>query len=133
VLSLHHVEPLGPSCRRLGELLRPGAPFAIDEMDVDRLDERAARWWLDQQARLGAEPEKRPAELISEMRHHLHSFAEMRGALEPCFHVGDPVRGPYLHRWHLPSGLRAPEERLIAAGVLPVMGARMVAVRRPLR
>jgi len=133
VISLHHVEPLEPSCRRLGELVRPGGPFAIDEMDVDRLDERAVRWWLDQRTRLGHERDKEAAEIVAEMRHHLHSFARMREALSPWFHAGEPVRGPYLHRWHLAPGLLAPEERLIAAGALPATGARLVAVRRPVR
>jgi SAM-dependent methyltransferase len=132
VVSLHHVEPLAPSCRRLAELVRPGGPLAIDEMDVERLDERAARWWLDQQARLGTQHghAERPADAVAELRHHIHPVARLREALSPWFHAGEPVRGPYLHRWHLPPGLRAAEERLIAAGALPATGARLVAVRR---
>ena len=46
------------------------------------------------------------------------------------FALGEPVPGPYLHRWALEAGLRDAEERLIAAGRLPVTGARIVGRRR---
>src|SRR6476619_6773566 len=32
IVSLHHVEPLGPSFDRLAALLRPGAPLVVDEI-----------------------------------------------------------------------------------------------------
>lgn len=130
VLSLHHVEPLEPSCRRLAELVHSGGTLAVDEMDVDLLDERATRWWLAQQIRLGRGPDDVPMERLAEMRHHLHPVARLREELSPWFHLGEPVRGAYLHRWHLPLGLREPEERLIATGAHPAMGARLVGVRR---
>jgi SAM-dependent methyltransferase len=130
VISLHHVQPLGPSCRRLGELVRPGGALAIDEMDVERLDERAARWWLAERARLGDERDEQPADVVAEMRHHLHALAQMREELSPWFRAGEPVRGPYLYRRHLPPEMRPVEERRIAAGALPATGARLVAVRR---
>jgi SAM-dependent methyltransferase len=126
VVSLHHVEPLEESCRRLGELVRPGGALAIDEFDLDRFDERAARWWLGHSGH-GHEP----AEVIATLREHLHSLTRLREALGPWFALGEPVRGPYLHRWDVPEGLREPEERLIAAGELPAVGARLVGVRRP--
>ena len=34
VVSLHHVEPLEPSCRRLAEVVRPGGTLVVDEFDV---------------------------------------------------------------------------------------------------
>src|SRR5256885_5685179 len=52
IVSLHHVEPLAQSCRRLGELVRPGGALIVDEFDVERYDERAARWWLTQRGAL---------------------------------------------------------------------------------
>jgi SAM-dependent methyltransferase len=126
VLSLHHVEPLGESCRRLAELVRPGAPLVVDEFDVERFDERAARWWLEQRR-----DDRDPSEIVGDLRHHLHSVATLREALAPWFALGEPVGGPYLYRWYLPPGLRPAEEELIAAGTLPATGARLVGRRRP--
>jgi SAM-dependent methyltransferase len=126
VVSLHHVQPLEESCRRLADLVRPGGALAVDEIDVDRLDERAARWWLSQSGH-----ESEPGELVAGMREHLHSLDRLREALGAWFEMGEPVRGPYLHRWNLPPGLREPEEELIAAGELPALGARLVGVRGP--
>jgi SAM-dependent methyltransferase len=126
VLSLHHVDPLAESCRRLATLLRPGGPLVIDEFDVERYDERAARWWLEHHPH-----EHDPAEMIAGLREHIHPLRLVRAALAPWFALGEPVPGPYLHRWDLPPGLRGAEEELIAAGELPATGARLVGVRRP--
>jgi SAM-dependent methyltransferase len=126
VVSLHHIEPLEPSVRRLAELIRPGGTLVIDEIDVDRLDERAVAWW---QGHSGHEGD--PAEIVGEMREHLHSLVLLRATLGDRFAIGEPVRGPYLYRWNLPPGLREPEERLIASGELPAVGARLVGIRRP--
>jgi len=47
VVSLHHVVPLAQSLRRLADVMRHGARLAVDELDVDVLDERAAAWWIE--------------------------------------------------------------------------------------
>jgi hypothetical protein len=60
----------------------------------------------------------------------LHPADRIRRALSAWFEVGEPVRGPYMHRWELPPGLRPVEEALMAAGELPATGARLIAVRR---
>src|SRR3954464_16002578 len=60
ISSLHHVHPLGPSLQRLAEVLQPGAPLVIDEMDVAAFDRRAAGWWLGQKAGSGQAPAKSP-------------------------------------------------------------------------
>jgi SAM-dependent methyltransferase len=129
VVSLHHVEPLAESCRRLGELVRPGGRLVVDEFDVEVYDERAAGWWLERRAASGHDHDREPADLVTELRAHLHSLDRIRAALEPCFALEPPVRVPYLHRWHLPPGLLGEEERLIAAGDLPATGARFSGTR----
>jgi SAM-dependent methyltransferase len=130
VLSLHHVEPLRESCERLAQLVRPGGALVIDEFDVERLDERAARWWLGQRAAAGLEPEHEPSELVRRYREHLHPLARVTGELARSgFALGEPVRGAYLHRWWLVDGLRPAEEQLIASGAIPATGARLVGVR----
>jgi SAM-dependent methyltransferase len=129
VVSLHHVDPLEESCRRLGELVRPGGTLAVDEFDVEIYDERAARWWLDQRAAAGHDADRDPREMVAELRDHLHSLDRIRGALAEWFELEPTVQGAYLHRWHLPRGLQGEEERLIALGDLPATGARFAGTR----
>jgi SAM-dependent methyltransferase len=130
VVSLHHVEPLADSCARLAALVRPGGTLIVDELDVERLDERAARWWLDRRAEAGEDGHGDPAEVVGHLREHVHPLARLRAHLSPAFALGAPVRGPYLHRWSLPAGLLTAEQELIARGELPATGARLVGTRR---
>jgi 2-polyprenyl-3-methyl-5-hydroxy-6-metoxy-1,4-benzoquinol methylase len=127
VVSLHHVEPLRPSLERLAALVRPGGVLAIDEIDVERFDERAAAWWL---ARRDGDDLHSHAEVVADLREHIHPLTLLRAELEPWFELRDAVPGPYLHRWDLPPGLLAEEERAIAAGEIPATGARIVGARR---
>ncbi|HET8754395.1 MAG TPA: methyltransferase domain-containing protein [Solirubrobacteraceae bacterium] len=126
VTSLHHVDPLDASIERLAAMLPAGAPLVVDEFDVGRYDERAARWWLSHS---DAEHEHEPIELVGDVRAHLHPVTTITAALEPWFAVGAPVRGPYLYRWNIDPALRGQEEELIAAGKLPATGARFIATR----
>ena len=131
VVSLHHVEPLAESLRRLASLLAPDAPLLIDEFDVGAFDRRAAEWWLEQRRTLGAEGAATADELVAQHRLHLHSLDEILAALDPYFEVGTPVRGAYLYRWDLDGSFRLPEEAAIAQGGIPAVGARAVARRLP--
>ncbi|HEY1563880.1 MAG TPA: methyltransferase domain-containing protein [Gaiellaceae bacterium] len=130
VVSLHHVDPLEESCRRLADLVEDGATLVVDEFDVARFDLRAAAWWLEQRAALGEPQPKTAPELVDEHRKHLHPLDRIVAALEPQFELGLPVRGAWLHRWSLGESLRAVEEEAIARGDLPATGARLVGRRR---
>jgi SAM-dependent methyltransferase len=130
IVSLHHIQPLARSCRRLAEVLAPGAPLIVDEFDVERLDERAVAWWLAQRQAIGSPREETPEQHVAEMRAHLHPVARIAEELAPWFEVGAPVPGPFLYRRHLDWALRPVEEALIAAGALPAAGVRFVATRR---
>jgi len=130
VVSLHHVEPLLASCERLADVVRPGGRLVIDEFDVDRFDDRAARWQAAQRAAAGLPVHGDPADWPTHLREHLHPLGDIRAALAPAFAFGEPVRGSYLYRWDLDPALRAVEERLIADGALPATGARLVGLRR---
>jgi SAM-dependent methyltransferase len=127
VTSLHHVEPLARSCRRLAELLPPGGRLIVDEFDIGSVDERAVRWWLSHAA--DHEHDRSPAEMVAELRDHLHWLATISEALRMWFDIGEPVRGAYLHRWEIGPEWRDEEERLIAAGAIPATGARFIATR----
>ncbi|HYB25699.1 MAG TPA: class I SAM-dependent methyltransferase [Solirubrobacteraceae bacterium] len=145
VVSLHHVEPLRESCRRLAQVVRPGGTLVLDEIDCARFDERAARWWLEHRdadehehgghehgghEQAGHEPGT-PEEIVDFLRHHIHDLATLEDTLGEWFELGPPLRGPYLYRWELPPGLRLTEEEDIAAGRLPAVGVRIVGTRRP--
>jgi SAM-dependent methyltransferase len=129
VVSLHHVNPLEDSCRRLGELVEPGGTLLVDEFDVGAFDVREASWWLDRRHALGEPQAKTADELVVEHREHLHPLDLVLAALEPDFELGPPLRGPWLHRWNLGESLRAVEEEAIARGTLRATGARLVGRR----
>jgi SAM-dependent methyltransferase len=131
VVALHHVDPLRESCAHLATLIEPGGVVVIDEIDIERYDERALSWWLGQQQALGSSHgEQDPIRLLEVLREHIHPLSDIDAALRPSFELGEPIRGAYLHRWELPAGLREAEIDLIADGLLPAVGARQVARRR---
>jgi SAM-dependent methyltransferase len=130
VVSLHHVEPFEPSCAKLAGLVRPGGTLVVDEFDVDRFDERSAAWLLDRWRETGQERDRDPADMVAELRAHLHPLAVIRATLGEWFELGPVARASYLYRWYLGEEHRAPEEGLIAAGVLPELGARFTGRRR---
>ncbi len=130
IVSLHHVEPLEESCRRLGELVEPGGMLVIDEFDVGAFDLDAAAWWLEQRAAIGEQQPQTAEELVADHRAHLHPLERILAALEPQFELGVPVRGAWLHHWNLGDSLRTVEEEAIARGRLSAVGARLVGRRR---
>jgi SAM-dependent methyltransferase len=130
IVSLHHVDPLEESCRRLGELVEVGGPLVVDEFDVGAFDLGAATWWLGQRAALGEPQPQTAEELVADHREHLHPLERILAALEPDFEIGPPLRGAWLHRWNLGESLRAVEEDAIARGDLSAVGARLVGRRR---
>jgi SAM-dependent methyltransferase len=130
VVSLHHVDPLEESCRRLGELVQPGGTLVIDEFDAGAFDVGAAAWWLEQRAAIGEPQPQTAEELVADHREHLHPLTQILEALEPYFELGPPLRGAWLHRWNLGDSLRAVEEDAIARGQLSAVGARLVGRRR---
>jgi SAM-dependent methyltransferase len=130
IVSLHHVDPLEDSCRRLGELIEPGGALVLDEFDIGRFDVAAAAWWLEQCRAVGEPQSKTAEELVEEHRSHLHPLERILAALEPQFELGLPVRGPWLYRWKLGESLRSVEEEAIVRGDLDATGARLVGRRR---
>lgn len=130
VVSLHHLDPLDESCAHLATLIPPGGQLVIDEIDAERYDERAARWWLAQRDGMESHDESDPAAMVRGLREHVHSLTAVCEALRPYFEIGQPVRVAYLHRWELRPSLRDPELELISEGLLPAVGARFVAIRK---
>jgi SAM-dependent methyltransferase len=129
VLSLHHVHPLAESCAHLAELVRPGGRLVVDEFDTERFDERAAAWWSGHHEG-HHEGHHDAAGMVADIRGHLHPIARIRHELAHAFDLSELTRGPYLYRWELPEGVRPEEERAIADGTLPAVGARCSGTRR---
>jgi SAM-dependent methyltransferase len=129
VVSLHHVRPLDGACRRLADVVRPGGVLLVDEFDIERFDEPAAAWWLEQRRAIGREDDRTPVAVLEALRPEVQPFAEVLEALGPAFELGRPLRGSYLYRWDLDASLRPVEEELIARGRLPAVGVRIAAVR----
>jgi hypothetical protein len=76
VVALHHVTPLQESCAHLATLIAPRGPVVIDEIDIERYDERAIRWWWSQRQALGfADAEHDPSSTIDHLREHIHSLS----------------------------------------------------------
>jgi SAM-dependent methyltransferase len=132
VVSLHHVEPLEPSLRRLAEVVRPGGALVVDEFDVALFDEPAAGWLVERWRETGREPGRPPAEIVSHMRSHLHPLDAIRATLGEWFELGPMTSASYLYRWYLGEEFRAAEEELIAAGSLAELGRRFTGLRRSL-
>jgi SAM-dependent methyltransferase len=130
VVALHHVDPLEESCAHLATLIAPGGRLVIDELDIDRYDDRAMAWWRGQRQALGFAEEHDPVRLLEHLRDHIHPVTRLHAALRPYFELGEPVPGPYLHRWELRASLREAEVDLIAEGRLPAVGCRQIATRR---
>jgi SAM-dependent methyltransferase len=130
VVSLHHVDPLAESCRKLAEVVEPGGTLVIDEFDAGAFDHDAAAWWLEQRMALGEEQPQTADELVADHREHLHPLERILAELVPYFELGPPVRGAWLHRWNLGDSLRVVEEEAIARGRLRAVGARLVGRRR---
>jgi SAM-dependent methyltransferase len=130
VVSLHHVDPLAESCRKLAKVVEPGGKLVIDEFDPGAFDHEAAAWWLEQRRALGEEQPQTAEELVADHREHLHPLERIVAELEPYFELGPPVRGAWLHHWNLGDSLRAVEEEAIARGRLRAVGARLVGRRR---
>ena len=131
IVSLHHVQPLARSCKRLAEVLKPGAPLIVDEFDVERLDERAAEWWLTQRRAIGSPREETAGRARGgDARPHPPGLPRSPRSSRRGSTWARPCPAPYLYRRHLDWALRPVEEGLIAAGALPATGVRFVAVRR---
>jgi SAM-dependent methyltransferase len=130
VVSLHHVEPLEPSCARLATLVRTGGTLVVDEFDVATFDVAAAGWLCAHWRELGREAPADAAAMVAELRAHLHPVERIRAVLEPAFALSAPTRAPYLHRWHLTPAQLAPENAAIADGRIPALGIRFTGLRR---
>jgi SAM-dependent methyltransferase len=115
-LALHHVDDLGVALDKLHSLLRSGAPLVVREFGWDLVDEATARW---DYARLGREGGL--ADWRAE-HEHLHTFEDMRTALDARFRERSFRVGPYLSEYEPAEGHADEELRLIRSGEIRAVG-----------
>jgi SAM-dependent methyltransferase len=128
--SLHHIHNLAEAVEKIEQLLRPGGFFILDEHACDRLDDKTARWYLEQRAHDPDAPSS--LELCHaewEADHHgLHGYAAMREELDRHFTERFFSWMPYLYG-ELSSVGEEEERALIEAGAIEAMGFRYVGER----
>jgi SAM-dependent methyltransferase len=115
-LALHHVDDLDVALDKLRSLLHRGAPLVVREFAWDLVDEATARWDYERRGRTGGLAEWRAE------HEHLHSFEEMRAALEARFRERSFEWGPYLSEYEPAEGHTDDELRLIRSGEIRAVG-----------
>ena len=157
--SLHHLSPLGDALARADTLLKPGGLLAVEEFDVDAMDQATALWHYDGLALLeaagvvAADPEDTiPQDLDPMARWRIENeenppiatAAQMFGAIDAQFDALQTSTAPYLYRTacsrmeETARGQRAAERLLalerqrIERGLIRAIGWRCVARKRTL-
>ena len=115
-LAIHHVDDLDVALDKLHSLLRPRAPFVLREFAWDLVDEATARWDYERLGREGGLAEWRAE------HEHLHTFEDMRAALDTRFRERSFDWGPYLCDYEPAPGHAEEELRLIQSGEIRAVG-----------
>lgn len=128
--SLHHIHDLAGAVAKIVGLLRPGGRLILDEHACDRLDEKTARWYLEQRAGDSDVRSSMEACLADwEADHHgLHGYTAMREELDRYFSERFFSWMPYLYG-ELSSVGEEEERALIEAGAIEAMGFRYIGER----
>ena len=132
VVASHDVNPLEESCAHLATMLPPGGRLVVDEIDIDRYDERAIRLVELCSA-------KRSASMNTSTRRQTSSvtFASTStrsSGCSPRWHrisiSGDRCRVPICTAGSCTPACTRPKIDLIAERPLLVVGCRMIARRK---
>jgi SAM-dependent methyltransferase len=115
-LALHHVDDLDAALDKLHSLLHPGAPLVVREFAWDLVDEATARWDYGRLGRTGGLTGWRAE------HEHLHTFDEMRAALDARFRERSFEWAPYLSEYKPAEGHADEELRLIRSGEIQAVG-----------
>jgi SAM-dependent methyltransferase len=128
--SLHHIHDLANAVTTIANLLKPEGRFILDEHACDRLDEKTARWYMEQRAHDPNAPSSLDVCLADwEAEHHdLHGYAAMRDELDRHFSERFFSWMPYLYG-ELSSVAEEEERALIEEGSIQAMGFRYVGER----
>jgi len=137
-LALHHVGSLGVVLDKIRGLVRARGRFVVYEFAWDQFDRKTAEWfWI---RRRGLSPKLRrhlggrtPAVSLKRWRRtfgDLHTYPQMRRALERRFATRFFAWTPYLHEYPLGISSESQEHLAIQTGAIRPLGFRYVGQRR---
>jgi SAM-dependent methyltransferase len=131
--ALHHIPNLPGALEKIVLLLRPAGRLILKEHAWDRLDERTARWYLEQRAATEPDAPISLDQCLVDWKHDhagLHGYAAMRRELDRRLTERFFAWIPYLYG-ELPGVVEGHEERaLIEAGEIQATGFHYVGERR---
>jgi len=137
-LALHHVGSLAVVLDKVSSLLRARGRLIVYEFAWDQFDGKTAQWFWTRRTALSPKMRRRfggrsPAVCLDKWRrtfHDLHTYRQMRRALDRRFTARFFAWTPYLHEY--PGGLSGEpyERRLIEAGAIRPLGFRYIGQRR---
>jgi SAM-dependent methyltransferase len=137
-LALHHVGSLAVVLDKVSSLLRARGRIIVYEFAWDQFDQKTAQWFWGRRSTLSPGMRRRfggrsPAVCLNKWRRtfsDLHTYRQMRGALDRRFTARLFAWTPYLHEY--PGGVSSEpyERRLIEAGAIRPLGFRYIGQRR---
>jgi SAM-dependent methyltransferase len=122
---LHHIPDLADALDNVARLLRPGGRLIVREHAWERMDERTARWYLEQLAVIDpAAPRSVESCLADWNADHagLHGYEEMRAELDQRFNERFFAWMPYLYAELGGAQVEREERGLIEAGRIRATG-----------
>jgi SAM-dependent methyltransferase len=138
-LALHHVDRLAVVLDKVSGLLRARGRLIVYEFAWDQFDRNTAEWFW--QRRGGLSPTMRrhfggrsAAVSLQKWRRtfrELHTYRQMRQALDRRFVARFFAWAPYLHEYPGNLSSETQERRSIEAGTIQPLGFRYVGQRRP--
>lgn len=137
-VALHHVGSLAVVLDKVNGLLRARGRIIVYEFAWDQFDGKTAQWFWMRRSALSPSMQRyfggrSPAVCLNKWRrtfHDLHTYRQMRAALDRRFTARFFAWTPYLHEY--PGGIssEANERRLIQAGAIRPLGFRYIGQRR---
>jgi SAM-dependent methyltransferase len=137
VRSLHPVRDLGHGLDRIAALLGPGAPFVLEELGWDLIDEPTFDWLYGQRSALAAAGHGDPPASLDAVREEwaashlgIHGYDALRAELDVRFEERGFMRTPFLHRLLGGVATEVLEQALIDAGAIQALGFRWAGLAR---
>jgi SAM-dependent methyltransferase len=137
VRSLHAMRDLVHGLDRVAALLGAGAPFVVEEVGWDLIDEPTLDWLYGQRRALAAAGHEDPPASLDAVRDEwngshlgLHGYDVLRAELDVRFEERGFIRTPFLHRLLGGVATEVLEQALIDADAIQALGFRWAGLAR---